>query len=193
MQPVYFHVSQSYACRRVVSLNLMAEFSTVLICLSLHCRKTKYPDLHKWFCVDTIKVCCPKGTFGPDCNGNVDSRKYCQEPCDKVAVVWSACAVCLIVCTKDCVGGSDRPCHGNGMCDGDGTRGGNGKCTCGHGYNGEFCLDCIDGFFSDVRNDTFSLCTGVLKGRHCLLSLSLRLAVRFGFFAVAGTANWEIR
>lgn len=83
MQPVYFHVSQSYACWRVVSLNLMTEFSTVLICLSLHCRKTKYPDLHKWFCVDTIKVCCPKGTFGPDCNGNVDSRKYCQEPVTK--------------------------------------------------------------------------------------------------------------
>lgn len=89
-------------------------------------RKTKHPDLHKWFCVDTIKVCCPKGTFGPDCN--------------------------------DCVGGSQRPCHGNGMCDGDGTRGGNGKCTCHHGYKGELCLDCIDGFFSGERNSTFALC-----------------------------------
>lgn len=45
------------------------------------------------------------------------------------------------------------------MCDGDGTRGGNGKCSCNHGYKGEFCLDCIDGHFSEVRNDTFSLCT----------------------------------
>lgn len=35
----------------------------------LQCRKTKHPDLHKWFCIETIKVCCPKGTFGSDCNG----------------------------------------------------------------------------------------------------------------------------
>uniref|UniRef100_A0A8D3BL32 Cysteine-rich with EGF-like domains 2 n=1 Tax=Scophthalmus maximus TaxID=52904 RepID=A0A8D3BL32_SCOMX len=90
-------------------------------------RKTKHPDLHKWFCVETIKVCCPKGTFGPDCNA--------------------------------CVGGSERPCHGNGMCDGDGTRGGNGKCSCAHGYEGDFCLDCIGGYFNEERNDTFSLCT----------------------------------
>ncbi|XP_062339158.1 cysteine-rich with EGF-like domain protein 2 [Osmerus eperlanus] len=91
-------------------------------------RKAKHPDLFKWFCVDTITVCCPKGTFGPDCNA--------------------------------CVGGSERPCHGNGACDGDGTRGGKGKCSCNHGYQGEFCLDCVDGFFEELRNDTFSLCTG---------------------------------
>lgn len=59
-----------------------------------------------------------------------------------------------------CVGGSERPCHGNGVCDGDGTREGNGKCSCNHGYTGEFCLDCIDGHFNEARNDTFSLCTG---------------------------------
>uniref|UniRef100_A0A3Q0RR00 Cysteine-rich with EGF-like domains 2 n=1 Tax=Amphilophus citrinellus TaxID=61819 RepID=A0A3Q0RR00_AMPCI len=80
-----------------------------------------------WFKRWWFSVCCPKGTFGPDCNA--------------------------------CVGGSDRSCHGNGMCDGDGTRGGNGKCSCVHGYSGEFCLDCIDGYFNEVRNDTFSLCT----------------------------------
>ncbi|KAJ8006864.1 hypothetical protein DPEC_G00111640 [Dallia pectoralis] len=90
-------------------------------------RQTEHPDLYKWFCIDTIKVCCPKGTFGPDCNG--------------------------------CIGGSERPCHGNGMCDGDGTRGGNGRCSCNHGYKGEFCLDCIDGYFDELRNDTFSLCS----------------------------------
>lgn len=90
-------------------------------------KKTKNPDFYKWFCIETINVCCPKGTFGPDCNS--------------------------------CIGGSERPCHGNGACDGDGTRGGNGKCSCDHGYKGEFCLDCIDGYFNEVRNDTFSLCT----------------------------------
>ncbi|KAM9327886.1 cysteine-rich with EGF-like domain protein 2 isoform 2-T2 [Pholidichthys leucotaenia] len=92
-------------------------------------RKAKHPDLHKWFCIETIKVCCPKGTFGPDCSA--------------------------------CVGGSERPCHGNGLCDGDGTRGGNGRCTCDHAYTGEFCLDCVDGYFSEVRNDTFCLCADV--------------------------------
>ncbi|KAK7149407.1 hypothetical protein R3I94_008906 [Phoxinus phoxinus] len=89
-------------------------------------RKTKHPDLFKWFCIETIEVCCPKGSFGPDCN--------------------------------TCVGGDERPCHGNGKCDGDGTRAGNGKCSCDKGYEGEFCLDCSDGYFSELRNDTFSLC-----------------------------------
>uniref|UniRef100_A0A3P8W072 Cysteine-rich with EGF-like domains 2 n=1 Tax=Cynoglossus semilaevis TaxID=244447 RepID=A0A3P8W072_CYNSE len=88
-------------------------------------KKTKHPDLHKWFCIESIKVCCPKGTFGPDCNA--------------------------------CVGGSENPCHGNGQCDG--TRGGTGKCSCDNGYKGEFCLDCRDGYFNEVRNETFSLCT----------------------------------
>ncbi|CAL1568643.1 unnamed protein product [Knipowitschia caucasica] len=89
-------------------------------------RKLKNPDLHKWFCIETISVCCPNGTFGPDCNA--------------------------------CVGGSDKPCHGNGQCDGDGTRGGNGKCSCDSGYEGEFCLDCVDGYFNQEKNETFSLC-----------------------------------
>ncbi|KAL7882803.1 hypothetical protein SRHO_G00004610 [Serrasalmus rhombeus] len=89
-------------------------------------RKTKHPDLHKWFCIETIKVCCPKGMFGPDCNS--------------------------------CVGGAERPCHGNGRCDGDGTRGGDGKCSCDSEYEGEFCLDCSERYFSEERNDTFSLC-----------------------------------
>lgn len=63
------------------------------------------------------------------------------------------------------MGGSERPCHGNGVCDGDGTRGGNGKCSCNHSYTGEFCLDCIDGHFNEARNDTFSLCTGDFSDR----------------------------
>ncbi|XP_056280858.1 cysteine-rich with EGF-like domain protein 2 [Pseudoliparis swirei] len=90
-------------------------------------RKTKHPDLHKWFCIDAIRTCCPNGTFGPDC--------------------------------KACVGGSEWPCHGNGQCDGNGTRGGDGKCSCDAAYEGDSCLDCIGGYFNEVRNDTFSLCT----------------------------------
>lgn len=71
------------------------------------------------------------------------------------------------------MGGSERPCHGNGNCDGDGTRGGDGQCSCDHAYKGEFCLDCIDGYFNEVRNDTFSLCTGTVhhtKHEHAAIS-----------------------
>lgn len=81
------------------------------------------------------------------------------------------------------------------MCDGDGTRGGDGRCTCNHGYEGEFCLDCTDGFFSDVRNDTFSLCTGELQRSRSSLTLSFHQGVAFGFFifvaVVVGTADRE--
>ncbi|RXM30493.1 Cysteine-rich with EGF-like domain protein 2-B [Acipenser ruthenus] len=64
-------------------------------------------------------------------------------------------------CINDstCVGGSERPCHDNGDCDGDGTRRGDGKCRCNKGYKGDFCLECDDGYFNKERNDTFSLCT----------------------------------
>ncbi|XP_009461222.1 PREDICTED: cysteine-rich with EGF-like domain protein 2 [Nipponia nippon] len=89
--------------------------------------KKKYPDLFKWFCIETIEVCCPAGTYGPDCLA--------------------------------CRGGSERPCHGNGHCDGDGTRGGDGSCSCNKEYTGDFCLDCSNGYFSTLRNETHSVCT----------------------------------
>ncbi|KAM8979662.1 protein disulfide isomerase CRELD2 [Sarcophilus harrisii] len=30
-------------------------------------QKKNYPDLFTWFCVETLKVCCPPGTYGPEC------------------------------------------------------------------------------------------------------------------------------
>ncbi|KAL4624910.1 cysteine-rich with EGF-like domain protein 2 [Arapaima gigas] len=87
----------------------------------------EHEDLLETWWFKSIKVCCPNGTFGPDCNA--------------------------------CVGGSERPCHGSGVCDGDGTRAGDGTCSCNHGYRGELCLECADGYFSEERNDTFSKCT----------------------------------
>lgn len=59
-----------------------------------------------------------------------------------------------------CHGGSERPCHGNGHCDGDGTRGGDGSCSCKKEYTGQFCLECSSGYFSSLRNETHSVCTG---------------------------------
>nr|XP_056702926.1 protein disulfide isomerase CRELD2 [Euleptes europaea] len=29
--------------------------------------RKKNPDLFKWFCIEKIEVCCPAGTYGPDC------------------------------------------------------------------------------------------------------------------------------
>lgn len=60
----------------------------------------------------------------------------------------------------ECPGGSQRPCGGNGRCGGDGSRQGDGLCQCHAGYQGELCLDCSDGYFSSLRNQTHSVCTG---------------------------------
>ncbi|XP_007888454.1 protein disulfide isomerase CRELD1 isoform X1 [Callorhinchus milii] len=37
-----------------------------------------HPDLLQWLCLDTIKVCCPPGTFGPDCSSCKDRA---TKPC----------------------------------------------------------------------------------------------------------------
>ncbi|XP_068956416.1 protein disulfide isomerase CRELD2 [Petaurus breviceps papuanus] len=90
-------------------------------------QKKKHPDLFRWFCVETLEVCCLAGTYGPDC--------------------------------LECPGGSKQPCRGNGYCNGDGSRGGDGKCMCHLGYKGPLCMDCVEGYFSTWRNDTHSICT----------------------------------
>uniref|UniRef100_A0A8D0UQ38 EGF-like domain-containing protein n=1 Tax=Sus scrofa TaxID=9823 RepID=A0A8D0UQ38_PIG len=89
--------------------------------------KKKHPDLFEWFCVKTLEVCCPPGTYGPDCLA--------------------------------CQGGSERPCSGNGHCSGDGSRQGDGSCQCHAGYQGPLCTDCVDGYFSLLRNATHSVCS----------------------------------
>jgi len=56
---------------------------------------------------------------------------------------------------KECTGGAENPCNGKGTCSGDGWRGGNGKCKCDEGYEGDVCEKCQEGF---VRNETNSNC-----------------------------------
>lgn len=68
-----------------------------------------------------------------------------------------------------CQGGSERPCSGNGQCSGDGSRQGDGSCQCHVGYRGPLCTDCVDGYFSSLRNETHSICTGAAGGRGELL------------------------
>lgn len=59
---------------------------------------------------------------------------------------------------KECTGGTEKPCKGNGVCDGDGTREGSGKCRCHHGYQGVLCDECLEGYYQDSKNDTHTVC-----------------------------------
>ena len=95
--------------------------------------------LRQWLCVEQLKVCCPEGTYGPDC-------KECR--------------------VKDAQG---RICSGNGKCKGAGTRKGNGKCSCDDGYKGDMCQDCDIGHYQSYQDDEKKLCSKCYKGcqTHC--------------------------
>ncbi|TRY84035.1 hypothetical protein DNTS_021065 [Danionella cerebrum] len=84
-------------------------------------RKTKYPDLFKWFCIESIKVCCPKGTFGPDCNSCVGGS---ERPCHS---------------NGKCDGDGTRA--GNGKCSCDHGYEGEFCLDCGDGYFSELRND----------------------------------------------------
>uniref|UniRef100_A0A8C4WYY7 Cysteine-rich with EGF-like domains 2 n=1 Tax=Eptatretus burgeri TaxID=7764 RepID=A0A8C4WYY7_EPTBU len=43
-------------------------------------KRKQHPDLHKWFCIDATKSCCPNGTFGPDCDRCHPSCITCSGP-----------------------------------------------------------------------------------------------------------------
>ena len=43
---------------------------------------------------------------------------------------------------------------------GDGTREGDGKCSCDTGYEGELCDECADLFFEEQDDDSKPKCTG---------------------------------
>ncbi|XP_007502584.1 protein disulfide isomerase CRELD2 isoform X2 [Monodelphis domestica] len=41
-------------------------------------QKKRHPDLFRWFCVDTLRVCCLSGTYGPDC---LECPGGAEQPC----------------------------------------------------------------------------------------------------------------
>lgn len=46
-----------------------------------------------------------------------------------------------------------------GVCKGNGTRKGNGKCACDSGYTGEFCHDCDLEYYESFRDNEKLLCS----------------------------------
>ncbi|KAM3915609.1 protein disulfide isomerase CRELD1 [Leptodactylus fuscus] len=84
-------------------------------------------DLFDWLCKDTLKLCCPEGTWGPDC--------------------------------APCPGGPDKPCSGNGKCNGAGTRAGTGTCECYPSYGGPLCMDCAIGYYEEAKNESHLVCS----------------------------------
>ncbi|KRY21806.1 ATP-dependent RNA helicase SUPV3L1, mitochondrial, partial [Trichinella patagoniensis] len=75
----------------------------------------KYPDLFDWFCIRTVKVCCPDNTFG------------------------ASCAPCPGDPKRPCFGNGICEVMNN---TGSGSRFGSGKCKCHRGYQGKLCRHC---------------------------------------------------
>jgi len=86
-------------------------------------------SLKDYLCVETLKVCCPDGHFGPDCT-------ECSQ--------------------RDSAG---KLCSGNGKCKGSGTRKGNGACSCDPGYKGALCDACALGYYQSYADNEKRLCS----------------------------------
>jgi len=59
---------------------------------------------------------------------------------------------------EECPGAPTKPCFGRGTCNGDGTRGGTGKCDCDSEYTGELCDECAEGYYDAYGNATCKSC-----------------------------------
>ncbi|XP_023392643.1 cysteine-rich with EGF-like domain protein 1 isoform X2 [Pteropus vampyrus] len=124
-----------YECHRLL------ELSEELVESWWFHKQQEAPDLFQWLCSDSLKLCCPSGTFGPSC-----LELYLQSH-----PVW-----CL---PTACPGGTEKPCGGYGQCEGEGTRGGSGHCDCQAGYGGEACGQCGLGYFEAERNASHLVCS----------------------------------
>lgn len=59
---------------------------------------------------------------------------------------------------QPCPGYPDRVCNNNGKCRGNGTRKGNGQCSCEVGYTGAMCEDCAPSYYASYKDDNKLLC-----------------------------------
>lgn len=74
-------------------------------------------ELFDWLCVQSFEYCCNEGNFGPNCTQCPNNEQ------------------------------SNEICNGQGKCQGDGIRSGSGECLCNHGYEGDTCGMCSNGFY----------------------------------------------
>ena len=96
--------------------------------------------LRQWLCIEQLAVCCPVGTYGPEC-------KPCQIINDEKVV-----------------------CSGNGKCKGSGTRKGNGKCACDAAYTGPMCDECARGYHKTYQGISLRLYHNIHILKHKLYS-----------------------
>ncbi|UMM29391.1 hypothetical protein L5515_011773 [Caenorhabditis briggsae] len=87
-----------------------------------------------WLCVEELKLCCPGGHFGKNC-----------EECPGL---------------KE---GADA-CFGKGACHGDGSRDGSGKCKCEAGYTGNLCRHCDNEYFEESKTEKGVVCKQCHEG-----------------------------
>jgi protein disulfide-isomerase len=104
-------------------------------------RQDEHPDFYKWFCIDTLKVCCPQNHFGKncekclDCSGNGAckgngtrkgngkcncDRGYDGETCNECSKGFYEsfkddskllCSQCHVACKDTCIGPGARNCE----------------------------------------------------------------------------------
>eukprot|EP00117_Sycon_ciliatum_P035188 scpid70538/ scgid26727/ Cysteine-rich with EGF-like domain protein 2 len=138
--------------------------------------------------VEIIESACEKGNHG--CTSFLEQYEELLEVWwfkkqDKFPDLqdW-LCRVRTKTCCRDnefgkkcapCPGGVEKPCNGNGQCEGAGDRTGSGICNCRYGITGTKCDQCLPGFFNETKiNDCLNChracllnCTGASE-EHCL-------------------------
>lgn len=96
-------------------------------------------------------MCCPPNTYGPncdpcpDCNGNGKFDLIVHSWYKKCVLFTNEFQLFFALTA--------------GKCKGNGTRKGNGKCTCDTGYSGEFCSECAVQYYESFRDEKNLLCS----------------------------------
>ncbi|CAO82025.1 Protein disulfide isomerase crld-1 [Caenorhabditis elegans] len=94
----------------------------------------QHNNMSNWLCVEQLKLCCPDGHFGKNC-------EQCPGLSEKADV-----------------------CFGKGSCHGDGSREGSGKCKCETGYTGNLCRYCDIEYFEESRTVQGVVCKKCHEG-----------------------------
>lgn len=121
--------------------------------------KKKHSDLLKWFCIDTIEVCCPSGTYGPDCLACHQACKTCtgatNNDCQICKEGWTKTNEEACVDVDECAV-EDPPCKDNEYClNSEGSyscKACDQSCTGCTGGGADECKNCTSGY--TLQEDT---------------------------------------